>query len=841
MTGMSLSQDLNLPEARERFLSLLLDRLTSEAPLTDDGSVENMLEQIADLVDCAGAYVMLVAFDEQGNVSLERRYAWYKQEVPALNFDGRRIKELERVYGQGPLVIPDSSLLPEEFADNRRELESRGLRSALMQPVFYDDRLRGFVGFNDDKPHDWSDSELDTVEQLARMVIGTLDKQLAERRLVEAEERFRSFMTATPSGVYCWEFAEPIDTALPVDAQLEALGSGVLVECNEVFASDFGLGTARDALGMTYADLAALNPEGFRLQEIFFIENGYQMIDYRNDVSLPEGPARTYITSATGLVKDGHLRRVWGSVRDITAQVKAEREIEASRQRIGLAVEAGGIGFFEWDPAHQAGYFEFPGSDHRESSRRDLASRDQLSEVLGDENIARLSAARQQYVSSDDEQLTCELVFKGEPEDVYLALQGRTFGNGPRDQQAIIGVTQDISRIRRAEAEKLRLEDQMRAAQKLESLGLLAGGIAHDFNNLLLSILGNADLAERIIPAGSPGREYLGDIGKAARVASDLCRQLLAYAGKGSFVLEPINPTVLVSEMRGLLESSINRRINLRFNFGKAPPIVADRSQMQQIILNLVINAGEAIGEGSGEVCISTGVQTCDSTYLAEPYLDAELPEGDYTFIEVSDTGEGMSGEIREKLFDPFFTTKFTGRGLGMSAVLGIVRGHEGSIKIYSEVGRGTTVRVLFPASSEEAEHTHSIAAEEDTPALPAGKVLFIDDDELVRSVGSAMLKQLGLEAVQAANGIEALKIYETGPEEFACVLLDLTMPEMDGIETFRHIRELNPHVKVVLASGYNEQEATRQFVGRGLAAFIQKPFVVTDLKRVLESVLVSR
>ncbi len=235
---------------------------------------------------------------------------------------------------------------------------------------------------------------------------------------------------------------------------------------------------------------------------------------------------------------------------------------------------------------------------------------------------------------------------------------------------------------------------------------------------------------------------------------------------------------------------------------------------------------------------ISTGALDCTTEYLTEPYIDDNLPSGKYSYIEVTDTGSGMTEEVRRRLFDPFFTTKFTGRGLGMSAVLGIVRSHKGSMKIYSETGRGTNLRVLFPTDSGALIPARDLSAATTAEALPGGKILFIDDELLVRNIGADMLSQLGFATISAQNGVKALELFDQHAHEIVCVILDLTMPEMDGIETFRQLKQRDPGLPVILASGYNEQEATREFVGRGLAAFIQKPFVMSELQQVLQKAL---
>ena len=401
----------------------------------------------------------------------------------------------------------------------------------------------------------------------------------------------------------------------------------------------------------------------------------------------------------------------------------------------------------------------------------------------------------------------------------------------------IDGFIQDITGVRQAKTEREQLDRKMQETQKLESLGVLAGGIAHDFNNLLTTILGNASLAEMDVPPGSPTQECLTQITEASLRAADLCKQMLAYSGRGRFVVQTLDLGQLVEQTAQMLQISISKKAVLRFRLEKGlPPVEVDATQIRQVIMNLVINASEAIGDKSGVISISTGLTRVDRAYFAGTLMDPDLPEGEYVFMEVSDTGSGMSPETQARIFDPFFTTKFTGRGLGLAAVLGIVRGHKGAMKVYSELGRGTTFKLLFPAASGAGEISLSAP-----PAVEAwqgkGTVLVVDDEETMRSTVARILRKLGMEAVLVSDGREAVEVFRADPKRFALVLLDLTMPHMDGEQTFTELRRILPEVRVVLMSGFNAQEAMVRFTGKGLASFLQKPFALADLRAILMSV----
>ncbi len=396
----------------------------------------------------------------------------------------------------------------------------------------------------------------------------------------------------------------------------------------------------------------------------------------------------------------------------------------------------------------------------------------------------------------------------------------------------------DITDRRRAEEEKKQFEEKIRQTQKLESLGVMAGGIAHDFNNLLMAILGNIDLSLMDLPPSSPVRSNLMEAATASQRAAELCRQMLAYSGKGRFVIEAVDINSLIEEMGRMLEVSISKKSVLRYRLTRGIPAVrADATQLRQIIMNMVINGSDAIGDRSGVISITTGCIQCDRNYLDGTWLAEDIPEGYYIFIEVADTGSGMDQATMQKIFDPFFTTKFTGRGLGLAAVLGIVRGHNGAIRVYSEPGQGTTFKVLLPAAGEpEALAGTDVPCDEEWKG--SGTVLLVDDEETVRALGTRMLERCGFDVLTASDGAEALELFRRHQDDIVCVLLDLTMPHMDGDETFRNLRNIKKDVRVIMSSGYNEQEVTARVAGKGHVGFIQKPYRYEELVDKLRSVL---
>ena len=385
-------------------------------------------------------------------------------------------------------------------------------------------------------------------------------------------------------------------------------------------------------------------------------------------------------------------------------------------------------------------------------------------------------------------------------------------------------VVHDIDALKRGERERRKLELQIQHVQKLESLGVLAGGIAHDFNNLLVGMMGHAGLALMDLPPDAPARDRLLQIETCAIRAAELTNQMLAYSGKGRFVVQPSDLSTVVEEMANLLQTAISKSARLELRLaGDLPAIQADCAQLRQVVMNLITNASDAIGERSGTIIVTTGRVDATRAYLAEAYVASSAEPGEYVFIEVHDDGCGMDAETRDRIFEPFFTTKFTGRGLGLAAVLGIVRGHHGAMHLDSAAGRGTTFRVLFPvcSSAAAAAPVRSRGAE----ASKQARILVVDDEAGVRAIARETLTRAGFTVVVAEDGAAALDHFSADGTAIDAVLLDMTMPGLSGIETLRAIRTMVRNLPVVLTSGYSEQDAAARCNGEVIAGFIQKPF----------------
>ena len=550
---------------------------------------------------------------------------------------------------------------------------------------------------------------------------------------------------------------------------------------------------------------------------------------------------RVFERYSRALVRGGKLAgRVW-SFRNVSARARAEEALRESELKHRTILERIEEGYYEVDLAGSFTFFndamrnilgysdeEMPGLNYRE--------------YMDEQNAAEVYRLfNQVYCSGISAQaLDWQLIRKdGSRRAVETSVSlmrdaaGRPCG--------FRGISRDVTERRRAEEERRALEIRMQEVQKLDSLGVLAGGIAHDFNNLLMTILGNAELALDEVLPGSIARPCIQDIEIAAKRAADLTRQMLAYSGRGQFLVEPIDLSELVAAVAHLLEASISKMAALKLHLAPAlPRIEADAAQMRQVVMNLVLNASEALGTKSGVITVTTGVRECDRAYFEQARFNDALAEGRYIHLTVADTGCGMDTETEQRIFEPFFTTKFLGRGLGLAAVLGIVRSHDGAIMLDTTPGEGTTLTVLFPVHRQPPPDAPEAEPGGDENAWRgSGTILFVDDEESLRTTGTRMLEHIGFHVLTAADGQEGVETFARHADEIACVVLDLTMPRMGGEDAFEAIRSVNPSVPVILCSGYSEEEFLSRFAGKGFAAFMHKPYHLAELvaavKRALE------
>jgi len=660
------------------------------------------------------------------------------------------------------------------------------------------------------------------------LLIGALETYLSRRGKIEAtlrenEERYRALFHQSSDGIFLLS------------------SDGKVLDVNESIARMHGY-RAEEMSGMSVQEIdtsqtAQLAPE--RMRRLLAGETLiFEVEHYHRDghVFPLEVSARRVSFGGESCIQCLH--------RDITKRKRAEEELKESEERLIEAQKVAHLGYYALDVATGV-----------------WTSSKILDDVFGiGDDYLRTIEGWSLLVHPEDRQSMLDyfrndVLGKKNPFDreyriVRASDQCVRWVNGlgkvERDSMdrpiKMIGTIQDVTERKQAENEKRKLEQQVQQAQKLESLGVLAGGIAHDFNNILMAVLGHAELALDEISPMSPARGNLTDIVTAARRAADLCRQMLAYAGKASIALERVELRDLVEEMAHLLKTATSKKAILNLNLERGlPPIEGDPSQIRQIVLNLIINASEAIGDRSGVITVSVGATRRDEEYLRKTELHEALAPGLYVHLEVTDTGGGMDAETRSRIFEPFFSTKFTGRGLGLAAALGIVRAHKGALKVYSEQGKGTTFKILFPALEDAGEGARTNESSSLAGWRGKGTILLVDDEESLTALGARMLEHLGFGVLTAADGLQAVDRYRERGKEIDLVLMDLTMPHMDGAMAFGELRRLNPDVRVILASGYSHKDVASRFAGKGLDGVLQKPYTLAKLRELLAGLMPTR
>ncbi len=567
------------------------------------------------------------------------------------------------------------------------------------------------------------------------------------------------------------------------------------------------------------------------------VHQGHGRAEYR--LRAKDGTWRWIFDRGKVVARDhmGKALRITGAATDITARKHTEEQLARSQSLLAQSQQAAEIGGWEYDL--RAGKLFWTSETFRMHDLEPTGPPPSLDEALNfytPSSLPMLQAALERASNLGTPfELELELI-TAKSRLIWVRTIGRAEKRGDKVAR-LYGSLQDITTRKRADEERQKLQLKMLEAQKLESLGVLAGGIAHDFNNLLTVIIGNASLA-REDPASTA--EALSQVETAAHRAADLCRQMLAYAGKSRFSLETHDLNAIVDDTVQLLRFSISKNATLEFALSPEQlPVEADASQIRQVVMNLVINASDALASSPGRIRVSTTRQTLSRETFREARLGQDLPSGDYVLLEVNDNGSGMSGETMARIFDPFFTTKFTGRGLGLAAVLGIVRAHRGAFFVDSTLGQGSTFRMALPRTSSETLKAPGkpIARHVLTPG-ESNSLLVVDDELSVRKIASSILERQGYAVAMASDGYEALALALAHGAKFKAVLLDLTMPGLDGPATLRELRVLSDTLPVLLMSGYSEADARKHVANDPLVGFLPKPFTTEQLLERLQELL---
>ncbi len=786
-----------------------------------DAAVDESLESLARFVEVDRSYLVQVSRD--GGV-LERTHEWCAKGVASQKprYDAIPLEALPWLTGilSRAVVVNASNLdeLPAAARAERELLEEGGVRSLLVVPLTSREGFQGALGFDTVVAEkEWRADDIVLLTLVGEILVGILTRRRAEEALRESERRYALATGAARIGVWDWD-VEAGD--LYIDPRLK----GLLGYTNKEIPNRLDQWRPhihKDDRGRVARALGA------------FAEGRSKSLETEHRMLHKDGSVRWFLSRGVAL-RDatGKATRVLGTDADITEIKETEEALRRSEQRYQLLADNVADVIWMRDLALNLVYIS-PSVERTRGFTPEEAMAQTLEEAMTPasarlvrktlaETLEWAQTATPEQLPGKSLLLELEMTRK-DGGTVWAEVRvGLSVGQDGKPA-GVVGVSRDIGERKQAEDERRKLEAQIQHAQKLESLGVLAGGVAHDFNNLLVGMLGQGSMALEKLPAGDSVREHVEKFVKAAERAADLSQRMLAYSGRGHFQTRAADLSSIVRENLHLLEAAVPKNVTLSASLSQAPTVIeADVAEIGQVVMNLVLNASEAIGEGRGSVTISTGFeQVPGEKGRYSRFTATELGAGRYVALAVRDDGCGMDAKTVARMCDPFFTTKRVGRGLGLSAVVGIVRGHRGGIEVDSSPGKGSRLRLLFPALVEAEAAVASPA-----PSRPSGgTILVIDDEEVVRETARQALEAFGWTVLAAESGAAGVAACEERGSEIALVVLDFSMPGMRAEETLREIREICPGVRVLLSSGYDREEALRRFQGAELVGFLQKPY----------------
>ena len=654
----------------------------------------------------------------------------------------------------------------------------------------------------------------------------------AEAALEEGEARYRAFVRQSSEGVWRLGVRRPVQTGAGLEEQVEELLEvGYIAECNDAMARAHGYERAEDLIGVPLRSLLPPGVPGNREFLAAFVRSRYRLSNVDSREQTARGELREFSNSLVAEVDDGVLKGAWATQRDITDQRMAERALAASeyrlRQVLDSAPNVATQGYDErgrvvfWNRASERLY----GWTEGEAVGRGLGEL-----ILSPEEAAEFIAGLAKLDEGSEPELPTQVRFRRRDGSTGWLLSSLFVIRLADGAKQFVCMDVDITdRVKEAE-EKEALERSVQQVQRLEGLGTLAGGIAHDFNNLLVGILGGASAARALSPPGSDQDQLLATVQAASQRAKELVTQLLAYAGKSDAPTEPVEVCEVVRGTMRLARTSFGAGAQVRDLIEPGGAwVLASGAQVFQIATNLITNAYESLQGLPGTISVRVCSERLTAAALAPLVGAADAAEGDYVRIEVADTGKGISPEEVSRVFEPFFSTKPAGRGLGLSAVLGIVRTLRGAIRVESTPGLGTSFCVFLPVS-ESRPISHPLSTAVPVNAAPGRRVLVVDDEPLVREVATTALRLTGFEVESVASGEAAESVLAADPLKFDGVLLDLMMPGIDGLETLRRLRRLNPDLAVVLTSGVPLRGAEGDVLAQPRTWMLPKPFDIDGL-----------
>jgi PAS domain S-box-containing protein len=786
-------------EQRYRTLFDAAQRQAQELALLDQArtallrelDLKVMFDQVVPTVAATFGYALVSLYLRSGEGLALQRYAGQYQPRPVIHFDEGIIGRTARL-GQ-PMLVSDVTRDPDFIAG------AAGVVSEIAVPLFDGEQVVGVLNIESMHGMLLSDSDLRMMVALSEHINLAISRVKLFEQVRENEARLRAIISNVPLVLF----------------MLDSQGKFLFSDGRDL--ASLGLQPGQ-VVGLSVFDVYRNAPEVLTAAQRALRGEAFSI--------LVRVSSRVFEVWYSPLWNAAHeLEGVLGVAVDVTEREYTAQALRDSEERYRLMFDSNPYPMWAYDletlrflTVNDAAvkHYGYSREEFLNMTIADIRPAEDVPGLL--ENIGRVTGGLDEagiwrHCKKDgtliDVEITSHtLVLDGRPAEVVLAT--------------------DVT-------ERRRTEEALRRAQKMESLGILAGGIAHDFNNLLVGMLGQTSLALKHLDIHTPARVPVEKAITAARRAADLTRQLLAYSGRGQFEQRSLQLNRLIQDNLHLFEVAVPKQVKLQSELTESlPSLIGDAGQLQQVVMNLIINGAEALGEQEGFVVVRTRTHWLAPDEAATWQIDQEPPApGEYVLLEVEDNGCGMAPETLAKIFDPFFTTKFTGRGLGLAAVLGIVRGHRGGLRVSSELHKGTRFELIFPGTAALPGEPVTPEFFQETVMIPA-LILVIDDEEPVREAVTDILDIEGLRVINAPDGWTGIELYRERQAEIDLVILDLSMPGLSGDATLTQLRQINPQVRVLLASGYSQTEVAERFAGQPAVSFMQKPF---DLEQLVHEV----
>lgn len=672
-------------------------------------------------------------------------------------------------------------------------------------------------------------SEINTLKKKNRDLESQVKRiKHAEQALWESEEKLRNFLEFATLGIWCFQPKKPVDIHLPLEEMITRFFDSTCVECNDTYAGMMGV-SREEIIGMKLSD-AMPDTEENRDYLRAFVKNGFKLSGGISREIIDDGSEKYFSNSMVGVIKNDFLMNAWGTQTDVTEHKRAEEALRESEKNFRDLVENLLDGVAITDDGGVPVYVNPRFSEITGFNTDELLEKKSLDAILsGPDRGTGKKGKKKKTGTLSQKNHEQQIVRK---DGVHVPIEISTTLTHWQGKKCLMTIIRDIISRKKAEEEKSRLESQLYHSQKMEAVGTLAGGIAHNFNNILMGIQGFAQLMKMDKSSTHPDWQHLKSIEISVQNAVDLTQQLLGFGSVGKYMNVPIDLNELIRKESEIFVQT-KKEIRIQQDYEKNLwAVKADRGQIQQVILNIYVNAWQAMPRG-GSIYVRTENVVIDRDYQ----VAYKVQPGRYVKISVTDTGSGIDGETREKIFDPFFTTKDRGfsSGLGLASVYGIIKNHRGFIDVHSEIGKGTTFYIFLPACREKAVKEKK---NEEKLIRGTGTILLVDDESVIRDVGSEILKKLGYRVMVAGGGKEALKIYGEKRDQIHLVILDMIMPEMGGEETFERLVEMDSDVPVLLSSGYSLNGQAEEILKKGCRGFIKKPFTMNELSEKIRNII---